>query len=458
MRGFEGSTERAAGLLEAFVAGELDADPLVEDLVHQLRVRLERWRAGASGAMAAPGFDWVEALDELSRHDGTARKLIEEIAPAEPMPAAKDLHYLDFIIVFEAEEDPPRARLAATPSGQLGVVELDFGPWLEEGSWIERFSESLDLRNVGRRQAEGKEDSEWAELGRLLFRTLFAGRIRDAWIWCSGLLAGRSDLGVRVCLVFGEASERKRSFAKVPWELLRDPETNRPLCLDVRTPLVRSFERLGKGASRNRPVRRRRVLLVSANPRDLQSIEVRFERRQIEQALARFGSAHRADADLAALREKLASGGFAIFQFMGHGDFDEASGEGVLYFEDSAGNAVSVSGRMLSDQLSGLSLDLIVLSSCSGAALSRLSRSDSFAGVAAALVLDGVSSVLAMGIPVPDAAAVAFSQELYRRLAVGESLESALAEARLALQRIEPNSFLWAIPVLYRRDDDFRLA
>jgi hypothetical protein len=71
--------------------------------------------------------------------------------------------------------------------------------------------------------------------------------------------------------------------------------------------------------------------------------------------------------------------------------------------------------------------------------------------MASALLLAGVPSVLAMQFSVSDQAAIAFSAELYAQLAERVPLEAALAEARLALLRLDETSSEWATPVLFTR-------
>ncbi|MEM8932075.1 MAG: CHAT domain-containing protein, partial [Acidobacteriota bacterium] len=75
-----------------------------------------------------------------------------------------------------------------------------------------------------------------------------------------------------------------------------------------------------------------------------------------------------------------------------------------------------------------------------------------FAGVATALVRGGVAGVLAMQDPIPDRLAIALGRVLYHRLADGDPVEAALAEARLELHADGPSHpEAWATPVLYQR-------
>jgi tetratricopeptide (TPR) repeat protein len=68
--------------------------------------------------------------------------------------------------------------------------------------------------------------------------------------------------------------------------------------------------------------------------------------------------------------------------------------------------------------------------------------------------MGGVPAVVAMTGPVSDLAAVAFSRAFYQRLAGGDSIEAAVTEGRLAIQRSEPRDGAWATPALFLRGPD----
>jgi hypothetical protein len=62
-----------------------------------------------------------------------------------------------------------------------------------------------------------------------------------------------------------------------------------------------------------------------------------------------------------------------------------------------------------------------------------------------------------MQFPVRDDAAIAFSAEVYRQLAEGEPIETAVAEGRLAIRRCLPETMEWGTPVLFLRSNDGHL-
>ncbi len=65
------------------------------------------------------------------------------------------------------------------------------------------------------------------------------------------------------------------------------------------------------------------------------------------------------------LREVMLNGPWHIFHFIGHGDFDSETGEGLIALEDDEGNAQRVKATELATLLADHSpLRLVVLNSC----------------------------------------------------------------------------------------------
>jgi hypothetical protein len=154
------------------------------------------------------------------------------------------------------------------------------------------------------------------------------------------------------------------------------------------------------------------------------------------------------------LRESLRDGSYHVLHFVGHSDFT-ASGDGVLYLEDSQGGHAPVYGTELANLLADQTrLRLVVLNSCEGA---RTTLTDPFAGVATTLVQLGVPAVIAMQFEISDEAAILFAEELYTDL-IGrqDPIDAAVAEARKAVFT-EVNEIEWATPVLFLRSADGRL-
>jgi len=77
-------------------------------------------------------------------------------------------------------------------------------------------------------------------------------------------------------------------------------------------------------------------------------------------------------------------------------------------------------------------------------------RTDPFAGIAQSLVQGNLPAAIAMQFEISDDAAITFASEFYRSIADGLPIDSALAEARLAIFA-QDNGLEWGTPVLYLR-------
>jgi tetratricopeptide (TPR) repeat protein len=201
---------------------------------------------------------------------------------------------------------------------------------------------------------------------------------------------------------------------------------------------------------------RLRILVIAASPLDGPELDVARERANLEEAwkgqeknveivfLGRGG--------LEAMCQALLSAPFHILHFMGHGEFNEESSQGVLFFEREDGTGQPFEGRNLAQLLHDFeSLRLVVLNACHTAEAVGVRGPNPFAGVASSLVMGGVPAVVAMRGPVSDLAAVAFSRVFYQRLAAGDPIEAAVTEGRLAMQRAAPEEGAWAILTLFLR-------
>lgn len=151
---------------------------------------------------------------------------------------------------------------------------------------------------------------------------------------------------------------------------------------------------------------------------------------------------------LMALRRRLRQTEYHILHFVGHGGFDTQTQDSVLVVEDQNGRARLVDGQSLSTLLRDqTTLRLAVLNACEGA---RATRTDPFAGTAQSLVQGSLPAAIAMQFEISDDAAITFASEFYRAIAEGFPIDSALAEARLAIF-VQGNGLEWGTPVLYLR-------
>jgi hypothetical protein len=144
---------------------------------------------------------------------------------------------------------------------------------------------------------------------------------------------------------------------------------------------------------------------------------------------------------------------FHVLHFMGHGTFDRRTGEGALIFENASRPPEVITGRHLSTKISDLgSLRLVVLNACNTAIHSSADLGhDPFAGVATALLLGGITGVVAMQSPIEDPHAIAFSAAFYDELAQGSPIDEAVTEGRQAIYSRAIERTDWAIPVVFLR-------
>jgi WD40 repeat protein len=290
--------------------------------------------------------------------------------------------------------------------------------------------------------------------GEALFAALLgasevAGRYR-----ASVALAEERDEDLRIVLRLASPE-----LAGLPWEAMYDPGAGGYVCrqhqLVRHVPVAAVPPRL----TVRLPLR---VLGVVSAPRGLAALDSVREREQLAQALAglsRQGLAELAWASEATwdgLHEALLAGPWHVLHFIGHGDFDAASDEGVLALTREDGRPDLVDASRFADLLRQARPmpRLVVLNSCSGAVTST---SDLFSGTAAALARSGVAAVTAMQYSISDAAAVAFSRGFYAALTRGRGVDEAVSAGRVGILGTSRQTLEWITPVMYLRGHDARL-
>lgn len=228
----------------------------------------------------------------------------------------------------------------------------------------------------------------------------------------------------------------------IPWEYLYDRKREHWLALQPDLSLVRNLPVPGR-----KPVAVEgmlRVLVMISDPSDLPPLDTAAEWANLE-AVADVAAIDliRVEPTYAALLGALRQQPH-VFHFIGHGAFDTATQQGLLYLQGDDGSADPVPAERLTRVLTGCeSLRLALLNACQGATAGNRSA---FAGVAQKLIQQGLPAVIAMQTPILDTDALVFSQEFYRALADGYNLEAALGEGR---KRIDDCSSAWGVPALY---------
>ncbi|HXU33508.1 MAG TPA: CHAT domain-containing protein [Thermoanaerobaculia bacterium] len=346
---------------------------------------------------------------------------------------------LDFLITFFADQE----------GGLHLQVQCPFGA--ARG----RFSFSNLAWPEGPMVADGARADELRELGTSLFDEVFHDRPLALFFQTLGKLAEGQQLRIQIRLALDDPDLMR--IHELPWELLYSTHESKFLALDRRFSIVRYLEVPGASQplSYHRPMR---ILCVAAEPKGQEELKIHDELAWIERAWARPWRRAKittlGHASLDELRTALIDEKFHLLHFLGHGEFDPGTGDGVLLFEDDSGKARRVTGEELAEQVADRPyLRGVFLNACWTA---KAGRANPFSGVATALVRAGVPAVLGMQFEISDAAARVFSQVVYQRLAAGESVDAAVVEGRLAIRRKLPQTFEWATPALFLRTLEIR--
>lgn len=192
------------------------------------------------------------------------------------------------------------------------------------------------------------------------------------------------------------------------------------------------------------------VLLVWADPdtdlyRRLPGIEK--EVRSVVRALAtpecrHFSVDEVKFATISALQRSIRAKRPDILHFIGHGDVLPTGG--VLVFESGEANVgAMLHGDELAPMLRDAGVELVLLSGCM--------TGEAGCGVGTELATRGVPAVVAMQAPMHDGSAGLFARAFYGSLGIGESVDDAVAEGRIAV-RGSAND--WAVPVVMRAPFD----
>lgn len=293
------------------------------------------------------------------------------------------------------------------------------------------------------------------EVGSGLFESLFSAEVLGCY---RNSLASARAQGKRLRLRLRvEAPE----LAVLPWEFLYDEAAGDHLSLLRETTLLRYLE-MGRSSEVLTLQPPLRILGMVASPTDLFALDVEKEKGLIRTALDPLIEARQIELvwvegqSWRDLDRALQGGAWHIFHFIGHGDFDEQSGEGrIALCDESSGKRnllrATQLGRLFSDHPS---LRLAVLNACEGA---RPSESRIFSSTGAILALRGIPAVVSMQFEITDRAAIEFARGLYDALARQLPVDAAVQEARIAMSLAEADGTEWATPVLYMRAPDGKL-
>jgi hypothetical protein len=268
--------------------------------------------------------------------------------------------------------------------------------------------------------------------GARLFDSVFAGRLGRLYNEAAVLEGG---LGLRLI-------SRDRLVMALPWELLYDHEIlNDFIALSDYT-LARQIPgpEPRPEAAVTEPLR---ILLVAVDsPYD----SVPGARAQAEQLRESIGPNAQvmvfcsADATLENVDRLLAVHHPHVFHYIGPGAMENSSEQG-LWFSGSAGEETRYYGSHVFGN---------ILRKASGLRLAFFGAGNT--DIVAAAAAANVAAVIGMRGLITDRACMMFATEFYRRVFDRFSLERAVSGTRRRINRENPGSVEWAVPVLYLRD------
>lgn len=363
------------------------------------------------------------------------------------------LAYEDIKVVIEpGEGDRYLVSVAASPAGETeDPVEVRWNG----GRWGVRWARGL-TRDIAMPEEDEPEVRLTAEdYGQQLFETFFAGEVELLYRDSKSRMQERGG-GLRVKLQI-TAPE----LAVLPWELLYDKRTKEFIALSSRTPLVRHMKLATPvtALSVEPPLR---ILGMIAHPDvpGLAALDVEREKASIEKELADVVAAghvelHWTDGGrVADLQKKLMERPWHVFHFIGHGEFDKEEEHGFLVVEDDDGGMAKLEADPLATLLRDADVRLAVINACKGATASTRKR---VSGTAGTMMQREFGGVVAMQNPIEDEAAITFAKILYTALGQGMPLDTAVAQARMAVKIEHVTADEWWNPVLHLRAKDGRI-
>jgi len=345
----------------------------------------------------------------------------------------------------------------AGPDGAYPVgVHVEPDDRRAEGSLRAPFSEAEVTRAL-KWMEQGLFDADYVrEFGAGLFAALFDGPIKSVY----DASHQSSTVPLRFRLITDEPA-----IARIPWELLYDPE--RRLFLGQAGPLVRGIS----ATEATRPLEVKpplRMLLIDAFPRGVLKVQEQVETAGIQRALQRLIRRRRVEVTalphvtLGKLQRVLQEAAdpehprpFHLLHFIGHGQHDPITGRTVLLFETEDGEIDEVDAATLLNILRPYNLKLVFLNACQTLQTSALEVAQGFAPV---LLASGVPAVIGMQVTVLDEVAARFSHDFYAALASNRPVDVALSDARQLARgtRLRRKADL-GIPVCYLRTENGRI-
>ena len=348
--------------------------------------------------------------------------------------------------------------------GAKGQGEFSFPISEKEFHQLRQGLESANYRSLGKESQASRHGRPAAKtiqawqpvdphkIGQQLSKALFTGEVGERFRSAQEMASIQKDTRCGVILQLDPTVPELARLLALPWELLLDPEDSEFLLPDRRWPLLRSLDVRWSHAPLPPATDCLNLLILTAQPQGLARLAADDEIRKIQDAC------HPGDrikieilraATPEALRPKLEDAD--LLHFIGHGSADPTTGEGSLALEDGQGGRRDLGAKELARICRDLHrLRLITLNACDTALVTGEDVGlNPFAGVATALIQQGIPAVIAMQWTLSDPAGIRFGEALYRSLATKGDLLEAVEAGRHAIHIAEKGSLEWATPVLY---------
>lgn len=349
---------------------------------------------------------------------------------------------------IERSLDGYTARVSESPSRKTRAVRVD----LSHFDLVNPF-EPMDGDGAGRSasrhaRAAGSGPETLEQWGRALFKATFVGELLGVLQTSINDVRHRGR-GLRVSLRFDGAPE----LATLPWEAMGDTTDDGLFSGQLDFLVTRSLN-VDKTHGKLHPATLGKPLMlgVLSNPTGEDELSGGGEWLRIEeifepQTEAGLIELRRLEPPtLTALAAEIDAEPYEILHVVAHGEPSDPRQGGRLGFENLEGYPDPIRAHQLVQALISRRLPkLVVLNACYGASSSY---DNAFNGVAQTLLKHGAMAVVAMRTAISDDAAFEFAEVLYRALAQGRSIESAMTEARRTLA-VGEHRVEWATPVLH---------
>ncbi|MGA3359863.1 MAG: CHAT domain-containing protein [Halobacteriota archaeon] len=294
--------------------------------------------------------------------------------------------------------------------------------------------------------------------------------------------------GVRLRLIIADDELKLWPWEYTYWDFLGGAESTSMsgfLVLDGRVSLVRHEPLPYPHPSRTKTAEDLtdiRVAFACALPKGERKLELRQDLNMITEAVRKVNEdglrfvlkPKIKDATPLDLENKLPKGTH-IFHFAGHASPQPAVSSGglgseaalLLVADKNTKDEVKLPASLLAQYLQQAGVRLVVLGACNTA--QRIKEEDAFLqkrspwdGLASALAAKEIPAIVGMQYEVFDDSARAFSEQFYRALASGLSLDEAMSGGRRAMARVGEGdksctNLEWGVPVLYTRLPDGKL-